>query len=246
MEYMSKRAAEVIREARVIVGYKTYIELIGELLKDKKVISTGMLGEMERVNLALDEALSGNKVALISGGDSGVYGMAGLVFSMAISRNIDVSWMRDGSKGKPDILLEVVPGITSLTAAASLLGAPLMHDFASISLSDLLTPWEIIQKRVENAAQGDFVIALHNPVSKKRNWQLSLVREILLKFRKPETPVGVVSSAMRKQQKIMLSTLADMEGCDMDMQTVIIIGNSATFRHGDFMITPRGYLEKYG
>jgi precorrin-3 methyltransferase (EC 2.1.1.131) len=230
---MSPKGRDALEKSHVVVGYKTYIELIGELLEGKKIVSAGMRDEIKRVNRALDEAMAGQKAAIVSGGDSGIYGMAGLVLEMAVRRNIGIG---------RDVLLEIIPGIPAFTAAASLLGAPLMHDFASISLSDILTPWETIRERIEKAAQGDFVIILYNPKSKKRNWQLSSVKEIILKYRKPETPVGIVFSAMREGQKVTISTLSNMDRCDVDMQTIVIVGNSATFQAGDFMITPRGYL----
>jgi precorrin-3B C17-methyltransferase len=233
---VSPKGRDALEKSNVVVGYKTYIELIKNLLKDKKIISTGMRDEIKRAGQALNEAMAGQKVALVSGGDSGIYGMAGLVLEMAIRRNIGIGH---------DILLEIIPGIPAFTAAASLLGAPLMHDFASVSLSDLLTPWEVIQNRIEMAAQGDFVIILYNPKSKKRDWQLSSAKEIILKYRNPGTPVGIVCSAMREGQKVTISTLSNMDRCEVDMQTIIIVGNSSTFRAGDFMITPRGYLDKY-
>ena len=233
---MSPKGRDALEKSHVVVGYKTYIELIRELLIDKKIISTGMRDEIKRAGQALNEAMAGQKVALVSGGDSGIYGMAGLVLEMAIRRNIGIGH---------DILLDIIPGIPAFTAAASLLGAPLMHDFASVSLSDLLTPWEVIQNRIEMAAQGDFVIILYNPKSKKRDWQLSTVKDIILKYRRPETPVGIVSSATREGQRVNVSTLSHMGRCEVDMQTIIIVGNSSTFRAGDFMITPRGYLDKY-
>jgi len=244
MEHMSQKAIEVLQRAQVVVGYKTYIELIGELLEGKEIVFTGMRDEIKRVNRALDEAMAGQKVALVSGGDSGIYGMAGLVLEIAFRRNISIAWLKESKKGDFDVLLEIIAGIPAFTAAATLLGAPLMHDFASISLSDLLTPWETIRGRIEKAAQGDFVIILYNPKSKKRDWQLSSAKELILKYRKPETPVGIVFSAMRESQKVNISILSNMDSYEVDMQTIIIIGNSATFQHGDFMITPRGYLEK--
>ena len=245
MEYLPPKAREVLQKAQVVIGYKTYIELIDELLEDKKVISTGMRDEVKRANHALDETMAGQKVALVSGGDSGIYGMAGLVVEIAVRRNISIGWRKDREKGGFDVLMEIIAGIPAFTAAASLLGAPLMHDFVSVSLSDLLTPWEVIQNRIEKAAQGDFVIILYNPKSKKRDWQLSSAKEIILKYRKPETPVGIVYSAMRENQEVNISTLSNMDSYDVDMQAIVIVGNSATFQHSDFMITPRGYLDKY-
>jgi precorrin-3B C17-methyltransferase len=141
--------------------------------------------------------------------------------------------------------LDIIPGVPALAAAAALLGAPLMHDFAAISLSDLLTPWEIIQKRVQLAAEGDMVIVLYNPKSKKRDWQLSAVRDLLLKVKAPATPVGIVSRAMREGQETVVTTLEEMLRHPVDMQTVVIVGNSQTFAYGRYMVTPRGYLNKY-
>jgi len=144
-----------------------------------------------------------------------------------------------------DLCLEVIPGVPALAAGAALLGAPLMHDFVVISLSDLLTPWETIKKRLELAAQGDFVIVVYNPKSKKRDWQLGAVRDLLLKFKAPDTPVGIVSRAMREGQATAVTTLEDLLSHAVDMQTIVVVGNSQTYTYGDYMITPRGYQNKY-
>ena len=144
-----------------------------------------------------------------------------------------------------DLYLEVIPGVPALAAGAALLGAPLMHDFVVISLSDLLTPWETIQKRLELAAQGDFVIVLYNPKSKKRDWQLGAVRDLLLRHKDPGTPVGIVSRAMREGQATTVTTLEDLLTHPVDMQTIVIVGNSQTYTYGGYMITPRGYQDKY-
>jgi precorrin-3B C17-methyltransferase len=144
-----------------------------------------------------------------------------------------------------DLHLEVIPGVPALAAGAALLGAPLMHDFVAISLSDLLTPWETIIKRLELAAQGDFVIVLYNPKSKKRDWQLGAVRDLLLRYKDPGTPVGIVSRAMRDGQTMTITTLHDLTKNPVDMQTIVVVGNSQTFTYGDYLITPRGYLSKY-
>lgn len=233
----------------VVVGYKIYVDLIKELLRDKKVISTGMRGEIERVNLALEHALNGQHTAIISSGDAGIYGMAGLVLEVCKERNIHVGWLSSSEdevqEGGCDIRIEIVPGIPAFCAAASLLGAPLMHDFASISLSDLLTPWEIIIRRIEYAAKEDLLIVLYNPKSKERNWQLSAVKNILLRHRSPETSVGIVSKAMRKGERIEITNLARMDQFKIDMQTILIVGNSTSFQYRDFMVTPRGYMNKY-
>ena len=139
----------------------------------------------------------------------------------------------------------MIPGVPALAAGAALLGAPLMHDFVAISLSDLLTPWEMIVKRLELAAQGDFVIVLYNPKSKKRDWQLGAVRDLLLRHRDPETPVGIVSRAMREGQETIITTLQEMLSQPVDMQTIVMVGNSQSLTYGPYMITPRGYRAKY-
>lgn len=231
--------------SEIVVGYKTYVDLIKDILKDQEVFSTGMRGEIERVNIALKYALEGRSVSIISSGDVGIYGMAGLVFEICRKQNIRIGWKKDRDSGGYDIVLEIIPGIPALCAAASLLGAPLMHDFASVSLSDLLTPWEVIERRVECAAKGDFVLIIYNPKSKKRNWQFSRVKEILLKYRDKDTPAGIVSRAMRSGEKVMHTTLAEMDAFDIDMQTIVIVGNSASYHYKDFMVTPRGYFDKY-
>jgi precorrin-3B C17-methyltransferase len=227
----------------VVVGYKMYIELVRPLLQGQEIVATGMMGELQRCQLAIDRALAGAKVALVSSGDVGIYGMAGLVLEICRERGLRLGPLEAGSEA--DLALEVIPGVPALAAAAALLGAPLMHDFASISLSDLLTPWEIIKKRVEAAAAADFVIVMYNPKSKKRDWQLGAVREMVVQHRRPETPVGIVSRAMREGQEVIITSLAEMLQHPVDMQTIIIIGNSQTYAAGGHMITPRGYLDKY-
>jgi precorrin-3B C17-methyltransferase / cobalt-factor III methyltransferase len=225
------------------VGYKMYLDLVRPLLGDQEVIATGMMGELQRCQLAIDRALAGAKVALVSSGDVGVYGMAGLALEICRERGL-----RPGPPGngpEVDLLLEVIPGVPALAAAAALLGAPLMHDFVSVSLSDLLTPWEIIKKRLESAAAADFVIVIYNPKSKKRDWQLGAVREMVLQHRGKQTPVGIVSRAMREGQEVVITSLAEMLQHPVDMQTIVIIGNSQTYTAGGYMITPRGYLDKY-
>lgn len=191
-----------------------------------------MMKEVERARQCLELAASGKKVALVSGGDPGIYAMAGLVFEMARERNDSVR-------------IEVIPGIAALNACAARLGAPLMHDFAAISLSDLLTPWPLIEKRLEAAAQADFVIVLYNPKSKKRTEHIERAREIVLAQRGPETPVGIVTAATRENEVVALTTLEKMLEAEIGMQSCVIIGNSATFTWRDFMVTPRGYAGKY-
>lgn len=241
--YLIPQARAALNEAQVVVGYQTYIGLIQPLLTHQEVVATGMKDEVKRCRLAIERARQGQRVALVSSGDVGIYGMAGLVLEICSAQGLKVA--PPESDEAVDFYLEVIPGVPALAAGAALLGAPLMHDFAAISLSDLLTPWEIIQQRLKNAAQADFVIILYNPQSKKRHWHLGAVRELLLGFRDPQTPVGIVSRAMREGQQATLTTLAAMLDFPVDMQTIIIVGNSQTYTYGLYMITPRGYLNKY-
>ncbi len=229
-----------------MVGYKTYIRLIDKLLEGKEVISTGMRAEMDRVNIALEHALQGRNTAIVSSGDAGIYGMAGLVLEVCRQKNLRVALQGKALEARRhDILVEIVPGTPALCAAAALLGAPLMHDFASISLSDLLTPWEVIVERVIHAAKADFVVVLYNPKSKKRDWQLGAVQKVLLKYKDRNTPVGVVSRAMRKGQAVHITSLSEMHTMEMDMQTIVVVGNSTSYVFENLMVTPRGYLDKY-
>lgn len=226
---MTPRAYEAIREADYIVGYTTYIKLLESIIDDKKVVSTGMMQEVKRCEMALSLAKEGNKVAVISSGDAGVYGMAGLILELNEGED----------KNKPEV--EIIPGLSAVNVAASILGAPLMHDFAVISLSDLMTPWELIQKRVDLAAQGDMVIALYNPKSKKRVKHIEVVREIVSKYRESNTPVGIVRKAGRVGEEMIISDLENFTKEDIDMQSLVIIGNSQTYVAEGKMITPRGY-----
>jgi precorrin-3B C17-methyltransferase len=242
-EYITPRAKNALAEAQVVVGYQTYIDLVLPLLGNQEVVATGMKAEVKRCQLALDRARAGQRVALVSSGDAGIYGMAGLVLEMCSAQGLKVGPPEGGAE--VDFHLEIIPGVPALAAGAALLGAPLMHDFVAISLSDLLTPWETIAKRLELAAQGDFVIVLYNPKSKKRDWQLGAVRDLLLRHKEPITLVGIVSRAMRQGQETMVTTLAEMLQHPVDMQSIVIIGNSQTLTYGPYMITPRGYRDKY-
>jgi len=215
----------------VVVGYKTYLDLIAELLDGQEVMASSMMKEVDRCRQALELAVN-KDVALVCGGDPGIYAMAGLVFELA--RKMETP---------PEI--EVIPGIAAVNACAARLGAPLMHDFAVISLSDLLTPWELIEKRLTAAAAADFVIAIYNPRSKKRDWQLPRAREIILTHRSPETPVGIVTAATRREEKIIVTTLGEMPITEVGMQSTLIVGNSRTLIWDNRIITPRGYGEKY-
>jgi precorrin-3B C17-methyltransferase len=242
-EYLIPRAQAALGEAQVVVGYQTYIDLVRPLLTTQEVVATGMKAEVQRCHLALERARAGARVALVSSGDAGIYGMAGLVLEMGAAQGLKLG--PPEAEGDVDLYLEVIPGVPALAAAAALLGAPLMHDFVAISLSDLLTPWETIEKRLELAAQGDFVMVLYNPKSKKRDWQLGAVRDLLLRLKDPRTPVGIVSRAMRQGQTTTITTINDLTKNPVDMQTVVVVGNSQTYTYGPYMITPRGYLAKY-
>jgi precorrin-3B C17-methyltransferase len=214
-------------------------------LEGKKTFASGMRKEVERCQAAIDYALQGYRVAIISSGDAGIYGMAGLVFDLCHEQNLHIS--RAASEAEPGapFSVEVIPGVAALNAAASLVGAPLMHDFAAISLSDHLTPWEVIEKRLAAAASADFVLAIYNPRSKTRPLLLEKAQKILLEHRSPDTPVALVRSAMRARQWTFLTTLAGIPVEDVDMQSILLVGNSKTYLWKGWMVTPRGYLQKY-
>ncbi|NOU72184.1 precorrin-3B C(17)-methyltransferase [Paenibacillus sp. LMG 31458] len=235
-EHITKRAREAIQESEVIIGYNTYVDLIAGLLTEQQVVRTGMTEEVSRAQEAVRQAKQGKKVAVISSGDAGVYGMAGLVYEVLMEQG----WTREDG-----VQVEVIPGISAVHSAGSLLGAPIMHDSCTISLSDHLTPWELIAKRVEAAGMANFVIALYNPRSGRRTRQIVETQRILLKYRSPLTPVGIVKSAYRDRQHVVVTTLADMLNHDIGMLTTIIIGNSATKLYDGLIITPRGYQRKY-
>jgi precorrin-3B C17-methyltransferase len=248
LDNLTKRATDVLSIADVVVGYSIYIDLIAPLIDGKEIISTGMTREVARVEAAIEQALAGKSCAIVSSGDPGIYAMAGLVFETCEIKAVTV--VAPGSKNEMSednevLTVEVVPGIPALCAGAALLGAPLTHDFAAISLSDLLTPWERIEQRIESAAGSDFVIVLYNPKSKKRTWQLDRARQILLKHRDKNTPVGIVSRAMREKQNVEILTLETMQTADVDMQTTVFIGSSTSSQYLEFMYTPRGYTHKY-
>ncbi len=232
-EHMTQKAIEVINSVDIITGYTTYIEMLKEFFPDKEYLATPMTKEIDRCKLALDLAEEGKTVAMVSSGDSGIYGMAGIMLEIANDRGSDVE-------------IETVPGITAASAAASVLGAPLMHDFAVISLSDLMTPFDLIMKRVDCAGQGDMIVCLYNPKSKKRVDYVEKAAEILMKYRKPDTPVGIVRNAGRSDQSSLITTLGEVKDAPIDMFSIVLIGNSNTYVKNGKMITPRGYEEKYG
>ena len=230
LDEMTPKARKAIENAEVVAGYNTYIRLIEKILGGKKIIGRAMMQEIERSHLAIEEALKGHNVAVISSGDAGVYGMAGLVLEMILDLP---------EENRPQF--EIIAGVSAVNAAAAILGAPLMHDFAIISLSDLMTPWELIKNRVRSAAQSDFVIALYNPKSKRRVNQLVEVQKILLEFREKNTPVGIVTNAGRDGESKIISTLENFIREEINMFSLVIIGNSQTFIKSGFMLTPRGY-----
>lgn len=245
-EHLSRRAETVLRSVDVIVGYTTYVDLIRPFIVGKTVISTPMKQEMQRAQEAIDTALVGRCCAMISSGDAGIYAMAGLVLELCKARDISIATPGSTPSSTDESLeIEVVAGIPALCAGAGLLGAPLTHDFAVISLSDLLTPWKVIEKRLAAAAAADFVIVLYNPKSKKRDWQLEKAQQIALAHRTSQTPVGIVTRAARKGESVAIVPLGELHTAPVDMQTIVFIGNSTTFCYADRMITPRGYTRKY-
>ena len=238
--HITQRARAAIKESDVVIGYETYLNLVPDLITAKEIITTGMTQENERCKKAIELARSGKTVSLISGGDPGIYAMAGLVYEILSSA--DRSDEGHGvSTEADDLVIEVIPGISALNASAARLGAPLMHDFVSISLSDRLTPWETIEKRLDAAAMADFVIVLYNPKSEGKNDQFNRAIEIINRYKKPETPVGVVKGAMRPGEDIIITDLEKVGNFPIDMQTTVIVGNSGTFVWNGRMITPRGY-----
>ncbi len=227
-EHMTVRAVDVIKSADIVTGYTTYVNMLKEFFPDKQYLSTPMKKEVDRCRLAVSKAMEGYTVAMVSSGDSGIYGMAGIVLQVTKEMNADID-------------IEVVPGVTAASAAASVLGAPLMHDTALISLSDLMTPLDLIMKRVDCAGQSDFVICLYNPKSKKRTEYIGMAADILMKYRKADTPVGIVRHAGRSGESSFLTTLEKLKEADIDMFSIVVIGNSQTYVDDGKMITPRGY-----
>ncbi|WP_195999913.1 precorrin-3B C(17)-methyltransferase [Clostridium sp. 1001271B_151109_B4] len=224
LEHMTLRAKEAIEESNIIVGYNKYIDMIKPLIEDKELFSTGMRGEEARCKKALELSKEDNTVALISTGDSGIYGMAGLILQMQKDENV-----------------EIIPGVTASSAAGSVVGAPLMHDNCNISLSDLMTPYDLIKKRVRNAADADMIISLYNPRSKGRPHYLKEAIEIIKEYRDLNTPVAVVRHALRDGQEYKLFNLENFDEEVVDMFSIVIIGNSQSFVKEEKFITPRGY-----
>ena len=225
-------AIAALSESDVVVGYKYYFQFIQPYLKaGAECVDTGMKRERERAAMAFQLAGGGRTVSVISSGDAGIYGMAPLMFEMQREQQFEVE-------------LEVVPGISAFQKAAALLGAPMGHDFCVISMSDLMTPWAVIERRIRAAAEGDFVTAVYNPKSVGRYWQLYRLQELFLQSRSPQTPVGFVRQAGRDDQQVTVTTLSDFDSEQVDMFTVVIIGNSQTYMADHRMITPRGYYRE--
>ena len=228
-DQMTIRARKVLEKCPVIIGYTVYIDLIREEFPDKTFLSTPMRKEADRCRMAFAEAQKGQDVAMVCSGDAGVYGMAGLICEVG--------------KDYPDVGIEIVPGITAASGGAAVLGAPLMHDFAVISLSDLLTPWEKIERRVRAAAEADFVICIYNPSSKKRADYLKKACEMILEFRRPETVCGIVRNIGRDGETYEILSLEQLRDTQVDMFTTVFIGNSNTMELNGRMVTPRGYKD---
>ncbi|MGL5615173.1 MAG: precorrin-3B C(17)-methyltransferase [Sarcina sp.] len=223
IEHMSVKAMETIEKCDIIVGYNKYIDMIKELLEGKEVFSTGMMKEKERCEVALKFSKD-KDVALVSTGDSGIYGMAGLILELKKDENV-----------------EIIPGITASSAAGSILGAPLMHDNCNISLSDLMTSYDKIKNRVKLAAEGDFIISLYNPKSKGRPHYLMESINIIKEYRSLDTPVAVVTNALRDGQKVEKFTLGNFDDSNVTMMSIVVIGNSESYYKNDDFVTPRGY-----
>ncbi|MFA7403331.1 MAG: cobyric acid synthase [Pelobacteraceae bacterium] len=238
--HLTEAAKQAIVDSDIIIGYDNYVELVRTLLDGKQIMSTGMMQEVQRCREAIRLARSGESVALVSGGDSGVYGMAGLVLEL-----VEMDTRQNPDAGHLDV--RIIPGISAVQAAAALLGAPLMHDFAVISLSDLLTPWDLIKTRMDAAARADFVIAIYNPRSKSRRTQIEESQKIILAHRVPETPAGIVRNACRDGQSVVVTTLGQLLDHEIDMTSIVLIGNASSFIDAEGrIVTPRGYAAKYG
>ena len=227
-EQMTIKAAEILKSCDLIVGYTVYVDLIKEYFPDKEMMTTPMKKEVERCRLAFEEADKGKDVAMICSGDVGVYGMAGLMYEIGTEY--------------PDCRITVVPGVTAAVAGGAVLGAPLIHDFALISLSDLLTPWEKIEKRLECAAMADFVVCLYNPSSKKRHDYLQKACDIMMRYASEDTVCGIAANIGREGEHGRTMSLKELRDTKVDMFTTVFIGNSQTKVVDGHMVTPRGYL----
>ena len=226
-EKMTIEAAEALKNSDVIIGYTVYVDLVKEHFAGKEFLTTPMKKEVERCKMAFEEAMKGKTVSMICSGDAGVYGMAGLMYEVGINY--------------PEVELSVIAGVTAATGGAAVLGAPLIHDFCLISLSDLVTPWEKIETRLLDAAHGDFVICLYNPSSKKRHDYLQKACDLMLKYKSEETVCGIVGNIGRDGESEKVMTLKELRDTQVDMFTTVFIGNSQTKNINGKMVTPRGY-----
>ncbi|ADL04984.1 precorrin-3B C(17)-methyltransferase [Lacrimispora saccharolytica] len=226
-EDMTVRAAKALEESEIIIGYTVYVDLIREHFPHKEMLSTPMRREQERCRLAIDQAKKGKIAAMVCSGDSGVYGMSGLILEMA--------------RSEEGVEIEIIPGVTAALSGGAMLGAPLGHDFAVISLSDLLTPMELIEERLRASAQADMVICLYNPSSKKRAGYLKRACEILMEYKRQETVCGLVKNIGRKEEEMAVMTLEQLRDAQADMFSTVFIGNSMTKLLNGRMVTPRGY-----
>ena len=226
---MTIDAAEALKNSDVIIGYTVYVDLVKEHFAGKEFLTTPMKKETQRCRMAFEEAEKGKTVSMICSGDAGVYGMAGLMYEVG--------------KDYPDVPVEVLPGVTAATAGAAVLGAPLIHDFCLISLSDLLTPWEKIEARLSHASEADFVICLYNPSSHKRKDYLQKACDLMLRYKSEDTVCATVVNIGRDGEASQLTTLKELRDTAVDMFTTVFIGNSQTKRIGDRMVTPRGYKD---
>ena len=231
-DYILPVAKKAIEEADVIIGYHYYFQFVEDFIKEGTICIGKELSEEEkRAEIAIEKAIEGYNVVVIGSGDAGIYSMASIVYQKV-------------AQSEEDIELETIPGISAFVAAGSKLGAVLGHDFCCISLSDLMTPWKTIQKRIEAAAWGDFVTSIYNPKSIKRYWQLNKLKSVFLLHRAPETPVAICYQLGRPDEKITLTTLAELDIDQVDMFSLVVIGNSQTFKYKNHLVTPRGYLDR--
>lgn len=226
-DQMTGKAIAALEKSDVIIGYTVYVDLVKEHFPEKEMMTTPMKREVERCVLAFDEAKKGKTVSMICSGDAGVYGMAGLMYEVGVNY--------------PEVELEVVAGVTAATGGAAELGAPLIHDFCLISLSDLLTPWEKIEKRLLGASQADFVICLYNPSSRKRHDYLEKACDLMMQYKSPETVCGIVANIAREGETAQVMTLKELRDTKVDMFTTVFVGNSQTKEINGKMVTPRGY-----
>jgi len=245
LAYLSPRAQSALQHCDDLVGYGLYLDLLGDSIQHCQTHTLALGQETERARLALDLAAQGKVTGLVSSGDIGIYAMATLVFEL-LDHQAQPEWN--------DISIEVIPGISALQALASRVGAPLAHDFCTISLSDLLTPWQTIEKRIDAAGRGDFVVSFYNPVSRKRRWQLEKAKQILLQYKAANTPVIIGKNLCRDTENITITTLADLDIEQVDMLTLVMVGNqetrvipsnnAANIAQQHYVYTPRGYRAK--